>query len=212
MFMFTALSKAPVLIAMMAGEAANLEAPNEVIVRKAMNVLANIFGSACPKGVSFKLNNNSFYCGFLTQRDLCDILAEPVRAQLEDGTYGGEERVFFAGEHTSGRYPASVQGAWLSGIREAARIADIFLGCPFSASSAADPECVLLDSDDDVEMVDSSTANSETAAAPVEQPTAGAEQPPTEKGKENGGSHSADVEMDNGEPESKRPKKEDSDE
>ncbi|VDN25464.1 unnamed protein product, partial [Cylicostephanus goldi] len=50
MFMFTALSKAPVLIAMMAGEAANLEAPNEVIVRKAMNVLANIFGSACPKG------------------------------------------------------------------------------------------------------------------------------------------------------------------
>ncbi|KAK6052189.1 hypothetical protein COOONC_10307 [Cooperia oncophora] len=50
MFMFTALSKAPVLIAMMAGEAANLETPNEVIVRKAMNVLANIFGSACPKG------------------------------------------------------------------------------------------------------------------------------------------------------------------
>ncbi|ETN81902.1 hypothetical protein NECAME_00253, partial [Necator americanus] len=30
MFMFTALTKAPVLIAMMAGEAANLEAPNEV--------------------------------------------------------------------------------------------------------------------------------------------------------------------------------------
>ncbi|VDM85440.1 unnamed protein product [Strongylus vulgaris] len=61
-------------------------------------------------------------------------------------------------------------------------------------------------------MVDSSTANSETAAAPVEQPPAPAEQPPAEKGKENGGSHSADVEMDNGEPESKRPKKEDSDE
>lgn len=31
--MFTALSKAPVLIAMMAGEAANLDAPNEVEAR-----------------------------------------------------------------------------------------------------------------------------------------------------------------------------------
>ncbi|KHJ97063.1 SWIRM domain protein [Oesophagostomum dentatum] len=136
MFMFTAVSKAPVLIAMMAGEAANLEAPNEVIVRKAMNVLANIFGSACPKGVSlqffFLLHNSQrlsqpveavitrwhkdpFACGAYayipcgSRGDLCDILAEPIRAQAADGTYSGEERIFFAGEHTSGRYPASVQ-------------------------------------------------------------------------------------------------------
>uniref|UniRef100_A0A158PBJ7 SWIRM domain-containing protein n=1 Tax=Angiostrongylus cantonensis TaxID=6313 RepID=A0A158PBJ7_ANGCA len=105
MFLFTALSQAPVLIAMMAGEAANLEAPNEVIVRKAMNVLANIFGSACPKG-----------------------------------------------------------GAWLSGVREAARIAGVFLGCPFSASHLTDPECVLLDSDDD--------ENDEGSACETEEPEA----------------------------------------
>ncbi|KIH64178.1 amine oxidase [Ancylostoma duodenale] len=119
MFMFTALSKAPVLIAMMAGEAANLEAPNEVIVRKAMNVLANIFGSACPKGpveaVITRWHKDPFACGAYayipcgSEGDLSDILAEPVRAQMDDGSYTGEERIFFAGEHTSGRYPASVQ-------------------------------------------------------------------------------------------------------
>ncbi|KAK6024970.1 amine oxidase, partial [Ostertagia ostertagi] len=119
MFMFTALSKAPVLIAMMAGEAANLEAPNEVIVRKAMNVLANIFGSACPKGpveaVITRWHKDPFASGAYayipcgSDGDLWDRLAEPVRARMEDGSYTGEERIFFAGEHTSGRYPASVQ-------------------------------------------------------------------------------------------------------
>ncbi|KAE9419295.1 hypothetical protein Angca_004460, partial [Angiostrongylus cantonensis] len=150
MFLFTALSQAPVLIAMMAGEAANLEAPNEVIVRKAMNVLANIFGSACPKGpveaVITRWHRDPFAggsyayipCG--SNGDLCDTLAEPIRTRNEDGSYSGPERIFFAGEHTCGRYPASVHGAWLSGVREAARIAGVFLGCPFSASHLTDPE------------------------------------------------------------------------
>ena len=40
-------------------------------------------------------------------------------------------RVFFAGEHTSRHYPATVHGAFLSGLREAARIADQFLGAPY---------------------------------------------------------------------------------
>ncbi|VDM61155.1 unnamed protein product [Angiostrongylus costaricensis] len=40
--------------------------------------------------------------------DLCDTLAEPIRARNEDGSYSGPERIFFAGEHTCGRYPASV--------------------------------------------------------------------------------------------------------
>ena len=40
-------------------------------------------------------------------------------------------RVFFAGEHTSRHYPATVHGAFLSGLREAARISDQFLGAPY---------------------------------------------------------------------------------
>ncbi|KJH51625.1 hypothetical protein DICVIV_02161 [Dictyocaulus viviparus] len=140
MFLFTALSKAPVLIAMMAGEAANLEAPNEhnydgyFVFIHHRSLLANM----CSTGVY------QFSPG-----DLCDTLAEPVRSRSEDGLYSGPMRIFFAGEHTSERYPASVHGAWLSGVREAARIAEVFIGSPFSASNLTDPECVFLDSDDD---------------------------------------------------------------
>ncbi|VDL75271.1 unnamed protein product [Nippostrongylus brasiliensis] len=224
MFMFTALSKAPVLIAMMAGEAANLDAPNEVIVRKAMNVLANIFGSACPKGpveaVITRWHKDPFACGAYayipcgSDGDLWDRLAEPVRAVSDDGTYTGEERIFFAGEHTSGRYPASVQGAWLSGIREAARIADIFLGCPFSASNVADPECVLLDSDDEDEEMGDTACDTEDPAPKrdsidlAEHEQAEPEQA-DEETKENGANHmefSSDSIDQSGEAPCKRPR------
>ena len=41
-------------------------------------------------------------------------------------------RVFFGGEHTIRQYPATVHGAFLSGLREAGRIADQFLGVPYA--------------------------------------------------------------------------------
>lgn len=45
-------------------------------------------------------------------------------------------RLFFGGEHTIRNYPATVHGALLSGLREAGRIADQFLGCPYAAPSS----------------------------------------------------------------------------
>ena len=42
-------------------------------------------------------------------------------------------RLFFGGEHTIREYPATVHGAFLSGLREAGRIADQFLGAPYAA-------------------------------------------------------------------------------
>jgi len=46
-------------------------------------------------------------------------------------------RVFFAGEHTIRNYPATVHGAFLSGLREAGRIADQFLGAPYAVPQSA---------------------------------------------------------------------------
>ena len=44
-------------------------------------------------------------------------------------------RIFFGGEHTIRNYPATVHGALLSGLREAGRIADQYLGCPYAPPS-----------------------------------------------------------------------------
>ena len=50
----------------------------------------------------------------------------------------GFPRVFFAGEHTIRNYPATVHGAFLSGLREAGRIADQFLGAPYAIPAKPD--------------------------------------------------------------------------
>lgn len=82
-----------------------------------------------------------------------EICSEPVVLETEDSfketrtSKSGEQsnspglkkvknleevpRLFFAGEHTTKNYFASAHGAVMTGLREAARIANIFLGCPY---------------------------------------------------------------------------------
>lgn len=48
-------------------------------------------------------------------------------------------RLFFGGEHTIRNYPATVHGALLSGLREAGRIADQFLGAMYTLPRQATP-------------------------------------------------------------------------
>ena len=61
-----------------------------------------------------------------------DLLAAPV--ELKDKKTGG---VYFAGEHTNRHYPATVHGAYISGLREAGRIADNYCDTPYSLNSKA---------------------------------------------------------------------------
>ena len=71
-----------------------------------------------------------------------DILATPIipgNPGKGNDMLKNPPRIFFGGEHTIRNYPATVHGALLSGLREAGRIADLFLGCPYSPPTGALP-------------------------------------------------------------------------
>ena len=65
-----------------------------------------------------------------------DLMSQPISANPHSVGSTPQPsnfpRVFFGGEHTIRQYPATVHGAFLSGLREAGRIADQFLGAPYA--------------------------------------------------------------------------------
>uniref|UniRef100_A0A0R3RSK8 Amino_oxidase domain-containing protein n=1 Tax=Elaeophora elaphi TaxID=1147741 RepID=A0A0R3RSK8_9BILA len=139
MFMFQAHRDKPILIALVSGDSANAleEAPADAIVYQIMNFLSSVFGPACPKEptdvIITRWRADCFSCGAFSYvppnclLDAYDNLAAPVK----DST--GCNRIFFAGEHTCQEHPGTIHGAYLSGLREAGRIADLLLGIPYGA-------------------------------------------------------------------------------
>ncbi|MEI6234448.1 MAG: FAD-dependent oxidoreductase [Planctomycetota bacterium] len=115
-------TKAPVLIALVAGRFANnLENMSDAdVTSAAMAFLKKAFGPSIPDPVSmqmtrwstdpFSLGSYSYNAVNSTLDDNFE-LAQPVTNSL-----------FFAGEATNERYPSTVHGAYLSGKREALRI------------------------------------------------------------------------------------------
>ncbi|XP_020202462.1 lysine-specific histone demethylase 1 homolog 1 [Cajanus cajan] len=125
-YSYSSVSGGPLLVALVAGEAAirfEMMSPLES-VRRVLDILKDIFN---PKGIvvpdpvqvgctrwgkdHFAYGSYS-YVAVGSSGDDYDILAESV----------GDGRVFFAGEATSKQYPATMHGAFLSGMREAANI------------------------------------------------------------------------------------------
>ncbi|XP_050729902.1 lysine-specific histone demethylase 1A-like isoform X2 [Eriocheir sinensis] len=162
LFLFWNLYRAPVLLALVAGEAAAImeNVSDDVIVGRCIAVLKGIFGnSAVPqpketvvtrwRADPWSRGSYSFVSTGASGNDY-DILAAPI-APLQPGQSAQtppaasdsspppRPRLFFGGEHTIRNYPATVHGAFLSGLREAGRIADQFLGCPYAAPPPPPP-------------------------------------------------------------------------
>ncbi|XP_026749032.2 lysine-specific histone demethylase 1A [Galleria mellonella] len=145
LFLFWTMYSAPVLLTLVAGEAAAVmeNVTDDVIVGRCIAVLKSIFGHAAvpqPKECvvtrwradPFARGSYSFVAVGSSGTDY-DLLAAPIPGAP------GENRLFFAGEHTMRNYPATVHGAFLSGLREAGRLADLLLPQPLitNASVAA---------------------------------------------------------------------------
>lgn len=126
-YSYATVSGGPLLLALVAGEAAIEfeQTPPLQAVTRVMNVLKGIYE---PRGISVP-NPVQTVCTRWGSDYLCygsysnvavgasgddyDILAESV----------GDGRLFFAGEATIRRYPATMHGAYMSGLREAGNIA-----------------------------------------------------------------------------------------
>lgn len=164
LFLFWSLYKSPVLMALVAGESALVmeKVTDDVIVGRCLSILKNIYGASSvpqPKealvtrwrGDPWSRGSYSFIAAGSSGDDL-DLLSSPVSFfpasnVSDDSTHnvspGSDSsnregllppRLFFAGEHTIRSYPATVHGALLSGLREASRIGNQFLGAPYAAN------------------------------------------------------------------------------
>uniref|UniRef100_A0A2C9V5G5 SWIRM domain-containing protein n=1 Tax=Manihot esculenta TaxID=3983 RepID=A0A2C9V5G5_MANES len=126
-YSYATVSGEPLLIALVAGEAAHKfeSMPPTDAVTQVLQILKGIYE---PKGITVpepiqtvctRWGSDPFTLGSYSNvavgasGDDYDILAESV----------GDGRLFFAGEATTRRYPATMHGAFLTGLREAANIA-----------------------------------------------------------------------------------------
>ncbi|KAI0200298.1 Sec1-like protein [Astrocystis sublimbata] len=120
-------SGVPVLLALMAGDAGyDTElSTNEELITEATEVLRGLFGSKVPEPVhsvitrwgSDRFARGSYSSAGPDMRvDDYQTMAEPTGNLL------------FAGEHTTNTHPATVHGAFLSGLRAASEVLDAMLG------------------------------------------------------------------------------------
>lgn len=143
LFLFTSVTQKPVLVAYIAGEAADKleKTDDETIKNKCLDILTNMYNVALPPLVDYFITrwksdpwsqgSYSYVAKGATGLDF-DILAEPVKYPSTGMQSSDTPRLFFAGEHTIRKYPSTVHGALLSGLRESAKIANQFLGIPYA--------------------------------------------------------------------------------
>jgi monoamine oxidase len=126
-FNCTKTSGVPTLIALMAGDAAfeTEESEDEALVAEATAVLKTVFGPTVPvpsEAIVTRWRKDRFargsysYTGPDFRQDDYEVMGKPVG------------NLFFAGEHTCGTHPATVHGAYISGLRAASEVLESMIG------------------------------------------------------------------------------------
>ncbi|KAJ1327618.1 lysine-specific histone demethylase 1B [Microdochium nivale] len=164
----------PVLLGLMAGDAGfdTEHSSNDDLVAEATQVLRGVFGAKVPEPVqsvitrwgSDRFARGSYSsAGPAMQPEDYKLMAHPVG------------NLFFAGEHTTDTHPATVHGAYLSGLRAASEVMTALLGpisvpTPLitpreSAAAAAVPVAQTLKRKADSLDQHNNTANSRTSSS-----------------------------------------------
>ncbi|CAD6453675.1 63333da9-16e2-43e3-bf03-b0f0b507a7aa [Sclerotinia trifoliorum] len=126
-FNCTKTSGMPTLLALMAGDAAfhTEKTSNEELICEATRVLRGVFGDHIPMPVESivtrwgkdQFSRGSYsYTGPNFQSDDYGVMAKPIG------------NLFFGGEHTCGTHPATVHGAYISGLRAASEVLESIIG------------------------------------------------------------------------------------
>ncbi|PHH63013.1 hypothetical protein CDD81_6344 [Ophiocordyceps australis] len=126
-FNVTSSTGLPCLIALMAGDAGyeTEHSSNNHLISEATGILRAIFGRDIPypvEAVVTRWGSDRFARGSYSSAgpemlpDDYDTMAKPVG------------NLFFAGEHTIGTHPATVHGAYLSGLRAASEVLEAMIG------------------------------------------------------------------------------------
>jgi len=166
-------SGVPVLLGLMAGDAGydTEHSSNDDLVAEATRVLRGVFGAKVPEPVqsvvtrwgSDRFARGSYSsAGPAMQPEDYKLMARPIGNLL------------FAGEHTTDTHPATVHGAYLSGLRAASEVMTALLGpipiptpliIPREASSLA-PAVESLKRKADSELSNMNTSTSASPASP----------------------------------------------
>ncbi|KHJ34954.1 putative vacuolar protein sorting 33a-like protein [Erysiphe necator] len=126
-FNVSSTSGLPTLLALMAGEAAfaTEKSTDEELLNEATTVLQTLFGPNLPTPIEAvvtrwghdEYSRGSYsYTGPNFRPNDYEVMAQPIG------------NLFFAGEHTCGTHPATVHGAYISGLRAASEVLDFMIG------------------------------------------------------------------------------------
>ncbi|KFA51462.1 hypothetical protein S40293_06737 [Stachybotrys chartarum IBT 40293] len=117
----------PCLIALMAGDAGfeTEHSSNDSLITEATDILRSVFGSDVPypvEAVVTRWGSDRFARGSYSSA------APGMHTDDYDAMARQSGNLFFAGEHTIGTHPATVHGAYLSGLRAASEVLSSMVG------------------------------------------------------------------------------------